>query len=147
MTTPFVPEDFVVPTEFTCAEFSMEPLGAQHNERDHGAWTSSVEHIRATPGFEESDWPEAMSLEANLSDLVSHANDFGNGTGFTYSIVDGADVIGCLYIYPTAENDHDASVRSWVTAARSDMDIVVWRDVSTWLRAHWPFENPLYAAR
>ena len=43
---------------------------------DHAAWMSSIDHIRSTPGFdeqEEPDWPVAMTLEANLEDLVRHA--------------------------------------------------------------------------
>ena len=147
MNPPFVPADFDPPRSFVGAGFRLEPLGAEHNERDHEAWMSSVDHIRATPGFAGSDWPEPMSLEANLSDLVAHAEDFANRTGFTYSILDGDDVIGCVYIYPTKDPDHDAGVKSWVTASRADIDAVVWRDLSAWLADVWPFENPKYASR
>ncbi|MCL1594451.1 MAG: N-acetyltransferase [Actinomycetia bacterium] len=147
MAIPFVPDDFGVPAGFMSAEFSMEPLGAQHNERDHVAWMSSVEHILSTPGFEGSDWPAPMTLEANLADLVKHARDFDDRTGFTYSILDEDDVIGCLYIYPSSAPDHDASVRSWVAVDHSDLDVVVWKQVSDWLVTRWPFENPLYAPR
>lgn len=147
MTAPFVPADFDPPLAFDGPGFRLEPLGAQHNERDHEAWMSSVDHIKATPGFEASDWPAPMSLEANLSDLVRHAEDFENRTGFTYSVLDADDVIGCVYIYPTKDPDHDAGVKSWVTESRADLDIVVWRELSTWLADVWPFENPKYAAR
>ncbi len=145
--TPFVPSDFDVPRAFAGPGFRLEPLGAEHNERDHAAWMSSVDHIKATPGFEDWDWPEPMSLEENLADLVMHADDFANRAGFTYSILDGDDVIGCVYIYPTKDPDHDAGVKSWVTASRADMDVVVWRVLSAWLAETWPFENPKYAAR
>jgi hypothetical protein len=147
MTPDFVPADFDPPRTFDGSGFHLEPLGPVHNERDHEAWMSSVEHIKATPGFKDWDWPEPMSLEANLSDLVMHAKDFEDRTGFTYSILDGGDVIGCVYIYPTKDPDHDAGVKSWVTASRADMDVVVWRELSTWLTDVWPFENPKYAPR
>lgn len=127
--------------------FRLEPLGEQHNERDYDAWTSSIDHIKATPGFETSDWPHPMSLEANLSDLVRHANDFANRTGFTYSVLDGDDVIGCIYIYPTNEAAHDVSVASWVRQSRAEMDAVVWGAVSDWIKTRWPFEHPRYAPR
>ena len=54
------------------------PLGPEHNESDHAAWSTSIEHVRATPGFRGHDWPpvEGMSLEANLSDLERHADDY-----------------------------------------------------------------------
>jgi hypothetical protein len=127
--------------------FRLEPLGPEHNERDHEAWMSSLEHIRATPGFERSDWPSPMSLQQNLGDLEGHAQDFRERTGFTYSILDGDEVIGCVYIYPAEAAGVDASVRSWVRASRADMDPAVWRQLSRWLATDWPFERVEYAPR
>ena len=147
MTAPFVPDDFLPPAAATADGFRLEPLGPSHNERDHRAWMSSVEHIRATPGFETRDWPEPMTLQANLTDLEKHAADFAARSGFTYSILDGDDVIGCLYIYPSPGTAHDALVASWVTADRADLDVAVWRWVSDWLERSWPFTNPDYAPR
>ena len=98
VTDPFVPEAFVLPTSLAGPGFRLEPLGPEHNERDYAAWTSSIDHIRATPGFETSDWPHEMTLEENLADLEGHARDFEERTGFTYSILDGDEVIGCVYI-------------------------------------------------
>jgi hypothetical protein len=46
---PLVPDGFVVPPPLTTDQFRLEPLGPQHNEVDHAAWTTSIEHIRATP--------------------------------------------------------------------------------------------------
>jgi hypothetical protein len=108
---------------------------------------SSIDHIRATPGFESWDWPTPMSLEANLSDLEGHADDFERRRGFTYSILDGVEVIGCLYMYPAKQPEHDAHIRSWVRESRAPMDSIVWREVSRWVDDSWPFEAPLYAAR
>ena len=47
------------------------------------AWSTSIEHIRATPGFQERGWPpaEGMTLEENLGDLERHARDFAARTG------------------------------------------------------------------
>jgi hypothetical protein len=33
----------------------LEPLGPQHNQSDHAAWMSSIEHIRSTPGYPTAD--------------------------------------------------------------------------------------------
>ena len=57
MSAPFVSHEFEVPTTFAGPGFRLEPLGAEHNERDHEAWMTSIAHIKATPGFEDSDWP------------------------------------------------------------------------------------------
>lgn len=57
MSHAFVPDDFVVPLELITPRFRLEPLGPQHNADDLAAWTGSIEHIRATPGFHDRDWP------------------------------------------------------------------------------------------
>jgi hypothetical protein len=51
----------------------LEPLGPEHNEDDHEAWSSSIEHIRATPGFLDGRWPSPMTLEENRADGVHDA--------------------------------------------------------------------------
>ena len=98
---PFVPSDFQVPGELVTERFRLEPLGPQHNAADYDAWTSSMAHIRATPGFAAWKWPREMTPEENLGDLRRHAGDFAARTGFTYTVLDpGGRVVGCVYIYP-----------------------------------------------
>jgi hypothetical protein len=96
----FVPEDFVVPDGLIARDFRLVPLGPQHNEADYAAWTSSIDHIRAAPGFGEGNWPREMSLTGNLRDLQRHARDFAERRGFTCTVLSTGDVIGCVYIYP-----------------------------------------------
>ena len=144
---PFVPDDFEVPLELATDRFRLEPLGPEHNERDHEAWMSSIAHIRATPGFPAGMWPTEMSSEQNLADLVRHAGDFAAQTGFTYSVLDGDEVIGCVYLYPAKDDDHDVEAQSWVRASRAELDLVLWETVSTWLATSWPFQRPLYEPR
>ncbi len=144
----FVPDDFAVPAALDGPGFRLEPLGPEHDERDHAAWMSSIPHIHATPGFPMDDgWPHPMSLEDNRSDLVAHRRDFDDRTGFTYSVLDGNDVIGCVYIYPAERDGSIARVRSWVTSGRADLDEVLWRTVDAWLRTDWPFPSIDYDAR
>lgn len=138
----FVPSGFAPPESISGDGFRLEPLGPKHNERDYAAWMSCVEFIHTMPGFESSDWPSPMTLEENLGDLEAHAKDFADQTGFTYSILDGDDVIGCLYIYPTTEPGHDADVKSWVTKGRASTDASVRKAIADWIRAEWPFTDP-----
>lgn len=146
--TEFVPTAFDVPAELVGDGFRLVPLGPEHNERDYKAWTSSMDHIKATPGFDDTTWPVAMSLEENLGDLSAHAKDFGERTGFTYSVLDPSDdVIGCLYIYPSKKPDYDAQVRSWVRVSHANLDEPLWEAVSAWLASDWPFRSVRYAAR
>jgi len=146
----FVPEDFEVPRSLAGEEFRLEPLGPEHNEDDYRAWTSSISHIRATPGFEGRSWPVPdMTLAQNLGDLERHAADFAGRSGFTYTVrATGSDkVIGCVYIYPDASGASGADVRSWVSADHAELDVVLYEAVSEWLRSAWPFATVRYAAR
>lgn len=146
MESPFVPADFDVPQSLEFEPFRLEPLDAHHNDRDFEAWMSSIDHIHATPGFPDGNWPTPMSKDDNLKDLVRHASDFGERKGFTYSILVGDDVVGCLYIYPS-KDEHDADVSSWVTERYADSDVTVWNAISEWIDDVWPFANPYYAPR
>jgi hypothetical protein len=145
---PFVPGDFAVPRELVTAEFRLEPLGPQHNAGDYDAWTSSMAHIRATPGFTGRSWPRQMPPEENLGDLRRHAEDFAARTGFTYTVLAGDRVVGCVYIYPTKDGAAGAAdVRSWVRADRAELDVPLYAAVSAWLRDAWPFTAVRYAPR
>jgi hypothetical protein len=147
-TEPFVPPDFIVPLRLETRQFALEPLGPQHNDADYAAWTSSMEHIHETPGWEESKWPRSMTLDENRADLERHASDFENRTGFTYTVLSpGGDVIGCVYIYPDKEEAADARVLSWVRASEAELDAPLWSAVSNWVDSDWPFEKVEYAPR
>ena len=151
MTDAFVPAGFAVPDGLTAPAFRLVPLGPEHNERDHAAWSSSIEHIRATPGFQEGAWPpvNGMTLEENLRDLERHARDFAARTGFTYSVLEPGsdDVLGCVYIYPARDEEHDAEVASWVRASAAELDRELHDVVSRWLADAWPFAAVKYADR
>ena len=153
---PFVPEDFVVPDGLIARDFRLTPLGPQHNEADYAAWTSSIDHIRATPGFREGSWPHEMSLTDNLRDLQRHARDFAERRGFTFTVlsIGTGDVIGCVYIYPPGRPGPGdggrrlcASVESWVRADHAALDPAVHDAVVAWLERDWPFDSIEYAPR
>ena len=127
--------------------FRLEPLGPEHNQSDHGAWTSSIEHIRATPGFRDGRWPpvHGLSLAENRRDLEGHADDFGRRVGFTYTVLDdGGRVIGCVYIYPSQSDPGVAQVRSWVSADHAELDLPLHDTVASWLATVWPFTEVRY---
>ncbi|MET9271173.1 hypothetical protein [Kribbella sp. NPDC003557] len=147
----FVPADFDVPTELITPRFRLEPLGPEHNASDHAAWTGSIDHVRATPGFQGSSWPPAdgMSLERNLADLQRHADDFAGRRGFTFTVLEPGtgEVIGCVYIYPARSDVSVTDVRSWVRGDRAELDKPLYAAVLSWLTEDWPFETLDYAPR
>jgi hypothetical protein len=143
----FVPDDFDVPESLVGPGFHLEPLGPQHNEGDLQAWTSSIDHIRATPGFPNGRWPplDGLSPAENLRDLERHADDFRRRAGFTYTVLAEDDrVIGCVYIYPLPSDNQVAQVRSWVTAHCAELDLPLHGTVASWLATAWPFREVRY---
>jgi hypothetical protein len=141
----FVPVGFDPPTSLATGQFHLEPLGPQHDQADHAAWMSSIEHIRSTPGYPDGNWPprSGMTLEENLADLRRHAEDFRRGAGFTFTVLDPGDndIIGYVYLYPSASEEWDVTVQSWVRADRSDLDVPLADAVACWLATDWPWKR------
>lgn len=143
--SPFVPADFDPPTALVTERFRLEPLGPEHNDADLAAWTSSIEHIRATPGYPDGSWPplEGMTPERNLADLTRHAADFVARKGFTFTVLEPGtdDVIGCVYVYPPEREGVDVAVQSWVRADRAELDSPLADAVADWLHRDWPWDR------
>jgi RimJ/RimL family protein N-acetyltransferase len=148
---PFVPDDFDPPRELSTPDFRLVPLDVEHNESDHAAWTSSIAHIHATPGWESTRWPPpgGMSLGENRADLERHARDFAQRTGFTFTVLapGTSEVIGCVYIYPETDGEHDAQIRSWVRADVDRLDVPLRSAVTRWVEERWPFAKVRYGGR
>ena len=155
---PFLPDAFAVPVRHTCGPFHLEPLGPRHHESDHVAWSTSIEHIHATPGFrtgewDDDPWPYEMSPEQNLADLVAHVDEFARREAFAYTVLDDAGhVIGCVYVEPDGDGPTDggaapAKVRSWVRHDLAHLDDELARCVRDWLRGAWPFTEVRFPGR
>lgn len=132
----------------------LAPLAPEHNERDHAAWMSSIDHIRATPGFADGDWgsdswPYAMPLEQNLGDLEMHWREFERGEAYAYTVLDPVtdDVIGCVYVDPDHSGTADVMVRSWVRASHAGLDDRLAATVDRWLRTSWPVDSVRWPGR
>lgn len=147
MTRPLVPDTFAVPETYLTGPFRLELLAARHNEADHAAWTSSIKHIRATPGF-QGHWPPpgGMSPAANLADLESHAERSARRADFAYTVLDAesGEVIGCVYLKPAPGDEAGAAVTSWVTADRAQLDGPLTEAVTDWITRCRPLPGARY---
>ncbi|NNE07528.1 MAG: GNAT family N-acetyltransferase, partial [Gemmatimonadetes bacterium] len=111
--TPFVPEDFEVPTQLETTEFRLRMLTIHDVVKDFDAVITSAEHLGTIwPG---GTWPEGLTLEQNLIDLGWHQKEFQSRRSFAYTVVspDEAMVKGCVYIEPTRKKGYDAEVYVW----------------------------------
>ena len=141
------------PRELRTELFVLEPLGPRHNDADFAAWSTSIEHITATPGFRAEhwggdEWPYPMTSAENLVDLTTHAEEFERGEAFAYTVLDPAtgDVIGCVYVDP--DETADARCRLWVRADRSELDATLEKTVRDWLSSPaWGFTHVRFPGR
>ena len=144
-TIPLVPADFAVPAGLATELFVLEPLDLRHNESDYAAWTSSIAHIKATPGFGGRTWLDLdLSLADNAADIGKHVTQFAERTRFAYTVLDpgSAEVIGCLYIGAPDRDGYDADVRSWTRADRAAPRPAADDAVSRWLSDDGRFAAP-----
>jgi hypothetical protein len=88
------------------------------------------------------DPPTALVTD-QFRDLRRHADDFSRRAGFTFTVLDPADndVIGCVYLYPSASDEWDVTVQSWVRADRSHLDGPLAKAVADWIASDWPWER------
>ncbi len=149
-----VPAGWPLPAPPATPHLRMAPLGPEHHERDHAAWSSSIDHIRATPGFRPEvwggdAWPYPMPPEQNLADLVQHAQEFAAREAFAYTVLDprSDDVIGCVYIDPDDSGAADVMVRCWVRASHAELDEELAATVRSWLTREWPFGTVRFPER
>jgi len=140
------------PVALSTTWFRLEILSPVHNERDYEAWMSSIEHIHATAGFAQrdwggDDWPTPMTLDQNLADLANHRREFVAGEAFAYSVLDGDEVIGCVYVDADGSGAADAMVRSWVRASCAERDLDLAAEIDQWLREAWPLRSRRWPGR
>jgi len=147
---PFVAEDFDVPEGLATPDFRLRMLSINDVVKDFEAVIASKANLQKLfPGG--SDWPEGLTLEANLVDLGWHQKEFQRRTSFTYTVVslDGSKVLGCVYINPTRKLGYDAQITFW--ARESDQgdpaDRALEEAVRGWIAAEWPFANPAFPGR
>ena len=88
-----------------------------------------------------------MKLDQNLADLEQHRREFDAGEAFAYSVLDGDDVIGCVYIDSDGSGVAEAVVRSWVRASRAERDLDLAAEIDQWLNDAWPLRSRRWPGR
>ena len=145
----FVPPEFVVPGELSTDKFRLRMLSIDDVEKDFEAVTSSATHLSKV--WPNTGWPHGLTLRQNLLDLGWHEKEFQNRTSFAYTVVthDEAQVLGCVYFYPTEKAGYDVEVFLWVRKSEvaTDLDENLFEAVRSWLATDWPFDYPAYPGR
>ena len=146
----FIPIGFKVPHSLQNEHFRIRMLTVNDVVKDYDAVMSSIEHLNEM--YPSSTWPsKGLTFEQNLIDLGWHQKEFQNRSSFAYTVVslDESQVIGALYINPTAKGDYDVSVTMWVRASvvKNGLDAILFDAVKKWVSKDWPFRKVAYPGR
>lgn len=146
----FVPLDFTPPESLVTKDFRIRPIRPEDAELDYEAIMSSVDHLKGVLG--RKSWPDSeMTLKENRQSLVGHSRQHETREAFCYTVMnqDESECLGCVYLYPSRWDDHDAEVVMWVSKAAFDrgLDPELFSTVQRWLADQWPFEQVVFPGR
>ena len=140
-----MPDEFEVPAQLEHERFTLRMLSVTDVVKDFAAINE-----RVLPDGTPDPWNETTFLE-NLADLGWHETEFKMRRSFAYTVVrtHESEVIGCVYLYPPPDAEHDVEEKLWVTgkAWAEGLDAVLEATVREWVERDWPFERPLWRGR
>ena len=140
-----VPEGFDVPECLEHERFTLRMLSVADVAKDFAAINQRV-LSDGTP----DPWSNTTFLR-NLADLGWHETEFRLRRSFAYTVVrpDDGEAIGCVYLNPPEDQEHDVVVHMWVTQAawNEGLDAELERTVREWVAREWPFPRPLFRDR
>jgi len=147
----FVPADFNVPDTLENQYFRIRMLTVNDVVKDYDAVMTSLDHLKGVFG-PNSKWPSKdLTFEQDLIDLGWHQKEFQRRSSFAYTVVslDESEVIGCLYINPTAKGDYDAVINMWVRTSVlvQGLDTILFNTVKEWIAKDWPFKKVAYPGK
>ncbi len=149
--TDWLPEGFAHPTrlDFDGAVY-LRPIRATDVDIDMIAVRANREMLWEQYG-EAWGWPPIdMSREADLEDLVRHAEEVERHESFNYAILTGAEgsdsqrLLGCVYIDPPQSGDLDGAAEvSWWCVADAPTGLAqgLGGFVRAWIARDWPLER------
>lgn len=151
MSKPFVPSDFKVPEKLETSRFRLRMLTVNDVVKDYDAVMTSIDHLQGVFG-ERSKWPTTeLTFEQDLIDLGWHQKEFQTRSSFAYTVMnlDESQCLGCMYIFPSKSDDHEADVFAWVRQSEVEkgLDDELFQAVKNWLSETWPFEKVRYPGR
>ena len=138
-----IPNEFNAPTEYITEKFVLRPLTIEYAEEDYEVVMSSVDHLYKL--MDNSEWPKGLSLQENLIDLGWHQREFTLGHSFAYTVLspESNKIIGCCYIYPSADTQYEVQVFFWIkeNLLRDGLEPELGITIKSWLEESWPFKT------
>ena len=126
------------PRMATFGQFVLEVLAPQFVDEDYAVVIGSTSVLTGLFG---QSWPEGLTLEENLADLIRHEREFDNDQAFAWIIRSEAGLyLGCAYLYPTPEKRGEGRVFTWIRDREDRLDLLdeFNRAFKAWLSDYLP---------
>ena len=125
------------------AGYHLRPIRKSDVDIDYPAVMGSRERLWSIYGVAWR-WPSStMTLEEDRLDLARHEREMEAGGSFNYAILDEPEhrLLGCVYLDPSPEPEHDAVVSWWVIdeMVGTELDLRLRDFVPAWIEKSWPF--------
>ena len=137
------PNGFDAPIEYITKKFVLRPLTIDYVDEDYEVVMSSVDHLYKL--MDNSEWPKGLTLEGNLIDLGWHQREFTLGHSFAYTVLSPEinKIIGCCYIYPSANPQYEVQVFYWIkeNLLKDGLESELGITIKSWLEESWPFKR------
>lgn len=119
--------------------------------KDYDAVMTSIDHLQGVFG-ERSNWPSPdLTLEQDLIDLGWHQKEFQKRSSFAYTVMslDETECLGCMYIFPSLDEQYEADVICWVRKSEvpKGLDRILFETIRNWVSKDWPFQKVRYPGR
>jgi hypothetical protein len=109
-----------IPREAEVGRFRLSVLAPEHVEEDFAVIVDSAPVLA---GIFDSGWPDGLTLERNLDDLVRHAREFDEGEAFAWIVrADDGTYLGCAYLRPKGEGA--GTVYTWLRRRPDRLDLL-----------------------
>jgi hypothetical protein len=118
---PLLPQDQRPPETWGGPHWLARPLRLADAEADFACVTASADRLRGAMD-PDSSWPDRLTLHENRVDLGWHEREFTLGHSYAWTVVMGARVAGCCYLYPSDRAGFDAMAFWWVGTGHEELD-------------------------
>lgn len=118
---PLLPHGLRPPDQWGGPGWLARPLRLSDAEADFEAVMASADRLRG--GMDPDDhWPDGLTLQENRVDLGWHEREFTSGHSYAWTVVEGARVVGCCYVYPSDMAGWDAMAFWWVRTGHEGLE-------------------------
>jgi hypothetical protein len=147
---PLSVDDFLVPAFWHGEQVLLVPAHPEWVDLDYAAVIASRSKLKHIFGPQD-DWPpEDLNPEMDESDLGWHAREFERLRSFAYHLLshDRQRCLGCLYLYPSASQEHDAEAYLWTHISLAETQAaLIETEVINWVNQEWPVKAVAWPGR